>query len=389
MNLSYNQLLCDLQKAYLKARIHKRHRAYQLNFQAELNRNLHELADELWSRTYKPMPSTCFVINDPKKREIMAAHFRDRIVHHLFFDYVYPMFLNTFISDSYSCISGRGTHFGIKRLQHHIRSCSHNYSQDCYVMKMDIRGYFMHIRRDLLLDFCLDTYSRMRSHRNRETNLAWDELLDFDFITYLTKVIVCHNPIEGCIMRGRKSDWDDLPHDKSLFHSPAGCGLPIGNLTSQLFSNVYLNLLDQYVKRVLGAKYYGRYVDDFYIVSGSKAELRAYIPQICDFLENKLSLKLHAGKLRIVNAKHGVEFLGAFIKPWRTYLSNSTLHRILPKIYKQIENSSAERLEHSINSYLGVFKHHASLRQRRGIFLNRKLIRRGCLNRFVTKFEHY
>ena len=259
MKLTREQLLDDLHTAYLDARRHKRSKPYQLRFEERLEENLEELCNALYTRTYRPLPSSCFIITDPKKREVFAAAFRDRIVHHLYYNYTYRLFERTFILDSYSCLAGRGTHFGIRRLQEHIRSESRNYTRPCYVMKMDIRGYFMSINRERLLQIALDSLDRMATHKvSRHRKERWADVLDMEFIRWLTAEIILLNPLVGCRVVGSQSDWDGLPRNKSLFNSGPGCGLPIGNLTSQLFSNIYLNQLDQYMKRNLHCRHYGR-----------------------------------------------------------------------------------------------------------------------------------
>ena len=175
--LSREQLLADLYQAYYDARRHKRHKPYQLRFEAHLEDNLQNLCEALYSRTYKPYPSTCFIITDPKKREVFAADFRDRIVHHLYYNYTHELYERTFIYDSYSCIRERGTHFGISRLEQHIRQESQHYTVPCYVMKMDISGYFMHINRQRLLDICLATLERMSVHRIlKHVPTTWHQL---------------------------------------------------------------------------------------------------------------------------------------------------------------------------------------------------------------------
>lgn len=369
--LTYPQLLQDLHQAYQDARRHKGNKPYVKHFEMRLEHNLSELCYELWTRTYKPRPSTCFIICDPKKREVFAAEFRDRIVHHLYYNYVHEMLERTFIQDSYSCIKGRGTHYGIKRLEHHIRQESQNYQEECYVMKMDIRGYFMHINRKRLLDICMKRLTKMACHRvSKGSVTTWQELVDMDFVFYLTREIVLLNPVEDCRVRGREEDWRDLPHDKSLFHSQEGCGLPIGNLTSQLFSNVYLGELDDYMKRVLRCRHYGRYVDDFFVVGADKRWLHSLIPHICAFLRSHLGLVLHQGKLRILCVRQGVEFLGAYLKPWRRYVGNMCLRRMTRKL-KALNQSVSRydpshheetylRLRASINSFLGVLSHYRS-----------------------------
>ena len=359
-SISDEQLLLDLYRAYKDARKNKRGRSYQLGFEFSLEDNLVSLRDDLLAGTYKPAPATCFIIHDPKMREVFAAEFRDRIVHHLFYNYTHEVFERTFIYDSYSCIKGRGTHFGIERLKHHIRSVSAGYSRPCYVLKLDIRGYFMNIDRGRLLKISRDTLLRKRSRLP----------VDFHFVDYLLETIICSDPVENCHVLGSADDWNDLPVEKSLFHSAAGCGLPIGNLSSQLFSNVYMNVFDQYVKRGLKCRHYGRYVDDAYIVSGSLPHLKGMIPALASFLRDSLGLELSWDKIRIVDVRYGVEFLGAYIKPFRTYVSSSSLARMKNKLnaYNRGDLMSARHLQSSVNSFLGVLSHYDSYCVRRVLF---------------------
>ena len=355
--LSREQLLADLYQAYYDARRHKRHKPYQLRFEADLERNLNALCDELYNRTYKPYPSTCFIITDPKKREVFAADFRDRIVHHLYYNYTHELYERTFIYDSYSCIRDRGTHFGIARLEQHIRQESQHYTVPCYVMKMDISGYFMHINRQRLLDICLATLERMSVHRIlKHVPTTWQEVLDMDFVRYLTHEIVLLNPIKDCRLHGSEEEWADLPQSKSLFHSPAGCGLPIGNLTSQLFSNVYLNVLDQYVKRNLKCRHYGRYVDDFYVVSADREHLLVVAERVKQMLAARLDLAINDGKTKIVTTWHGVEFLGAYVKPYRQYASRPMVSRMREKL-RHLPWENREKVMASLQSYEGLLSH--------------------------------
>ena len=355
--LSREQLLADLYQAYYDARRHKRHKPYQLRFEAHLEDNLQNLCEALYSRTYKPFPSTCFIITDPKKREVFAADFRDRIVHHLYYNYTHELYERTFIYDSYSCIRERGTHFGISRLEQHIRQESQHYTVPCYVMKMDISGYFMHINRQRLLGICLATLERMSVHRIlKHVPTTWQEVLDMDFVRYLTHEIVLLNPIKDCRLHGSEEEWADLPQSKSLFHSPAGCGLPIGNLTSQLFSNVYLNVLDQYVKRNLKCRHYGRYVDDFYVVSADREHLLVVAERVKQMLAARLDLAINDGKTKIVTTWHGVEFLGAYVKPYRQYASRPMVSRMREKL-RHLPWENREKVMASLQSYEGLLSH--------------------------------
>lgn len=374
-SITKEQLLLDLYRAYKDARKHKRSRIYQLKFEFNLEENLIDLRNELIYGNYKPYSSNCFIIHDPKMREVFAANFRDRIVHHLFYNYTHEMFERSFIYDSYSCIKNKGTHFGIERLKHHIRSVSKGYSKPCYVLKIDIKGYFMNINRSILLELSRKTLSK---YKNK---------FDVSFVDYLLEIIIKSNPIESCNVIGRFEDWDNLPDDKSLFHAKENCGLPIGNLSSQLFSNVYMNVFDQYVKRDLKCRHYGRYVDDAYIVSDDRNYLKSLILKISHFLDNELGLKIHPYKTRIFNAYHGVEFLGAYIKPFRTYISSSSLRRIRKKLVDcKIEDK--KHLQSSINSFLGVFSHYDSYCLRKVIFENNiRLKSVGKFNSYYLKLN--
>ena len=384
-SITKERLLEDLYRAYKDARKHKRGKAYQLKFEFNLEDNLVALRDELYNQAYKPLPSTCFIIHDPKMREVFAANFRDRIVHHLFYNYTYGLFERTFIADSYSCLKGRGTHYGINRLRHHIRSVSAGYSRPCYVLKMDVKGYFMSINRGHLLAICRDSLERMRRHKAGPDGVTWEQKIDYPLVDYLLEQIVTLDPTRGCVKLGVAEEWDALPSEKSLFHSADNCGLPIGNLSSQLFSNVYMNVFDQYVKRNLGCRHYGRYVDDAYIVSDDRRYLKTLIPQIRDFLERELGLSLNEEKTRIYDARQGVEFLGAYLRPFRTYVANGSLRRMRHKLMMTTAGLSAAgrcgcsvanderaaRLHYvraAVNSWLGVLSHCDSFCLRRVLF---------------------
>ena len=209
---------------------------------------------------------------------------------------------------------------------------------------------------------------------SRPGGKRWCEVVDMDFVEYLTHVIVEQDPTIGCRRRGTALDWYGLPREKSLFYSSPGCGMPIGNLTSQLFSNVYLNELDQYAKRYLHCRHYGRYVDDFYVVSADRDWLRSLQRPLTDFLETHLNLSVNSGKTVIVDARQGVEFLGAFLKPHRRYVSNRTLHRMRQKIPMLAKTPSAEKLQCSLNSFLGILGHYRSYRLRREMFYNLRYV---------------
>lgn len=346
---------------------------------------MEELCDDLYYRRYKPLPSKCFIVDYPKKREIFAAMFRDRIVHHLYFNYTHSLYERTFIQDSYSCIKGRGTHYGIGRVTDMCRKESRNWQRKCYVMHLDIRGYFMHIVRKRLLEIAVASLRKMSSHHiSKESVTTWGDVLDMDFVIWLTEIIVMLDPKENCIITGSPDGWNGLDPAKSMLHLEDGIGLPIGNLTSQLFSNVYLNVLDQFVKRSLGCKYYGRYVDDACIVSHDKRHLVSLVPVIRDFLKTELGLDLHIGKLVVSEVHRGVEFLGAYIKPYRTYMSRHSLTRMEEKI-ADMDYSKPWKVIRSVNSYLGIMAHTSSYKIRRRMFLKPEFLRIGLFDEGLTK----
>ena len=381
--LTRDALLLDLHAAYQLARMHKAGKGYVRTFEKDLDGNLSRLADDILSRSYAPEPSSCFVITRPKKREVFAAQFRDRIVHHLYYNYVHELFERTFIQDSYSCIRKRGTHYGISRLRKHILSESRNYAENCWAMKIDIRGYFMHIDRQRLLDIALDILRRMGTHKADGVR-TWSDVTDMDFVEWLTREIVLLNPAANCKMIGSTEEWSGLDHEKSLFNMPEGCGLPIGNLTSQLMSNVYMNEFDQFMKRTLKCRHYGRYVDDAFVVSRDRRWLRSLVPSVRMFLKERLGLELHEGKTQIADVRRGVEFLGAFIKPYRTYMSHASLGRVMESV-RTMDIADKDRVWRSVNSFLGIMGHYDSFNVRSGIFLTPRLLQVAAFDRDMSK----
>lgn len=357
------QILTDLFQAYFDARKNKRNTANAIAFEKNLETNLFELHEEIINYNYEPQSSICFMVNKPVKREIFAADFRDRVVHHFIYNYISPIFETTFINDSYSCRKGKGTHYGIKRIDHFIRSCSENYSKDCYILKLDIRGYFMSINKKLLFDKVKSTLLKKRIKIT----------FDLPLVLYLLEKTIFNNPVENCRIKGSKSDWQGLPNSKSLFKVPKTNGLPIGNLTSQLFGNIYLNELDHFVKHNLVIKYYGRYVDDFVIVHPNKYYLQFIIPKITSFLKEELKLDLHPKKIYLQHFSKGVSYLGAVIKPHRIYISNRTKgnfyaalqkHNAIARDHKPAKEEK-EQFISSVNSYLGIMHHYKTYKLRR------------------------
>ena len=350
-HLSYDEtLLTDLFRAYYDARKNKRNTKSQLRFELHLESNLLSLYHQLRQRKYKPSPSICFVIEDSVKREVFASEFRDRVVHHLYWNYVSELFERLFVYDSYSCRKGKGTLKGILRLEHHIRSATHNFTRPAYILQLDIQGYFMHIRRSVLKEIVLEVL-----HRYGYT----DPLL-----LYLTDVIIDKDPLQNCRYCGKLTDWKGLPDSKCLSKQPNGVGLPIGDLTSQLFSNIFLNKLDRFVVYQLGFKHYGRYVDDFWLIDADKMRLNNAVERINSLLLN-LGMKLHPKKVKISKCTDKISFLGAVCSPWHRHASKRTTQKFKNKLLlmelmcskKAIDDATCRKISARINSYLGYLGH--------------------------------
>ena len=277
-------------------------------------------------------------------------------MHHLYCNYVADLFDRLFIYDSYSCRKGKGTLFGIERLEHHIRSATHNFTRPAYILQLDIQGYFMHIRRDLLHNIVTETLQHYG---------YTDPLLLF-----LTDVIILKDPLQHCRYCGNPTDWDGLPDSKCLSKQPEGVGLPIGDLTSQLFSNIFLNRLDRFVQFDLGFKHYGRYVDDFWLIDTDKERLCEAIEPIRQFL-SEIGMVLHPKKIRLHPCTDKVSFLGAVCAPYYRHASKRTTKKFRRKLReweKEIANlhSITDKRERQqrlndcracVNSYLGYLGH--------------------------------
>lgn len=353
--------------AYLDARRHKHWKTNTLQFSLRSEENLIRLASDIKKRIYKIKPSLCFIALSPVKREIFAGDFRDRIVHHFIFNELNFYYDRLFINDCYSCRKKRGTDYGIRRIAKFMKKASKNYHRPAYILKLDISGYFMNIDRKLL-------YQQNKYLIKRFLN---DEPEKINTLLYLLKLVIFNDPTKYCRQRGPLSDWNSLPKNKSLFTARLGHGLPIGNLTSQLFGNVYLNEFDHFIKEKLKCRYYGRYVDDMVFVSSNKEFLKSLIPKINAYLKTKLGLTLHPKKIYLQPYQNGVKFLGVFIKPRRIYIGSRIKGNFYKKI-KSISNQTTSGLKKQplndpvadpafLNSYLGLMKKYQTFNLRRKI----------------------
>ncbi len=339
-------------KAYFDASQHKRGKHSQLAFEWQLEHNIFELYDELVSKTYRPGQSICFIVKHPVKREIFAANFRDRVVHHFIFNILNPLIEKELLHDVYSCRIGKGTLYGIQRAQSKMQSCSENYSQNAYVLKLDISGYFMNMNKNLL-------------YQKVERIIDKNELflpIQSCWLKQLVYQNIFHDPTTDCKFQSFPDEWKDLPKNKSLFYTTPQCGLPIGNLTSQLYGNLYLNDFDHFVKRDLNIKYYGRYVDDFYLLHRCKSVLLETITHIRSRLSAVEMLTLHPHKVYLQHISNGFAFLGVFIKPYCRYIGRrikSGLFHALDELLYCTDLVQFRTCQSRIQSYRSMLQHHS------------------------------
>ena len=268
-----------------------------------------KLHQELKEETYQHGGYEAFKLNDPKPRDIHKALVRDRLVHHALCRIIYPFFDRKFIHDSYSCRVGKGTHAAMNRFRTFAREVSRNDRRTCWVLKCDIRKFFANIDHEIL--------KAILGKHIKNKSVIW----------------LCGQIIDSFHTEGN-----------------ASIGLPLGNLTSQLFVNVYMNEFDHFMKRELKARRYVRYADDFVILQNDKTYLENLLPQISKFLETKLKLSLHPNKVSIATFASGVDFLGWVHFPTHRVLRNATKWRMLRKIER-------ECTPQTLASYKGMLSH--------------------------------
>ena len=368
MEISSDHLLLDIYTAYLEARRHKRHTRNQLRFEVNVEEEVMKLHSAITARTYAPRRSVAFMVYKPVQREVFCADFADRVVHHLIFSYINPIFEQVFLPTSFSCRKGRGTLFGIRTMQRQLALCTENHTREAHILKLDVRGYFMSINRSLLFDELEKTLAHFR-HLPAADGAAetWNDRLDYDLVFFLLRQIVFSDPVEGCLIKGDKKEWNGFPPSKTLFGQQKGVGLPIGNLTSQLFSNIYLNRFDHWVVGELGCSHYGRYVDDFYIIHQNADYLKGLIPKIRDYLKRELRLTLHPSKVYFQNSRRGCAFLGAFVKD-RQLLAGKRISGNFKAAACACTVSKSERqVVAKMNSYLGLLRHYSTRKLRKKV----------------------
>lgn len=316
LNSSYHDIISveNLLEAWREFSSGKRSRADVQEFEENLMDNILKLRDDLVSKTYKHSEYWAFKISDPKPRDIHKASVRDRLLHHALYRRLYPFFDRTFIADSYSCRDNRGVHKALERFSGFSGKVSKNYTKTAWVLKCDIRKFFASI------DHCI-----------------------------LTSIIKSYIPDEDIC-------WLLSQITGSFSSTESGVGLPLGNLTSQLLVNVYMNEFDQFAKHKLRAKYYIRYADDFVLMSPDRECLERQLPLIESFLMERLRLALHPLKVSIATVSSGIDFLGWVHFPHHRTLRTTTKKRML----KSIREEGVK--DETIQSYLGLLGHGNTLK---------------------------
>ena len=334
----------EVYAAYLDCKKRKSKSTSYTRFAANEAANIYSLWEDLNNRTYTIGRSDAFCVTRPKVREVFAAQFRDRIVHHLLMLRLLQYFEEAFIEDTYNCRKNKGTDYGICRIARYMQNNS-----DKWVLKCDIKHFFMNIDKQLLANR-LEVFIRGIYRRD-----------DIDDVVALVKQIVVHRPELNCIRKGDLGLWEVLPKGKSLFKSDGNHGLAIGNLTSQIFANYYLTPLDNWLGNMDGVEY-GRYVDGFVLVS-ERERLLELIPEIRERLLG-LGLTLHPDKIHLQPVRHGIKFLGSVIKHDRLYAGNRTVSNAyeLARGYDRVKDKegSIEKFAQRYNSYMGYLIHKKS-----------------------------
>ena len=352
----------DVVAAYFDCRRAKRNTGSALEFEQDLERNLSRLYEELADGAYRPGRSICFVITRPKPREVWAAEFRDRVVHHLLYNHIGPRFERSFIVDTFACIKGRGTLRAAEGLESKIRSVTQNWSRSAYCLKCDLANFFVSIDKPILLELLL---AKVREPFWRE----------------LTELVLMHDPRSDYEYRGDPTMMGLVPHHKRLLEQASHLGLPIGNLSSQFFANVYLDVLDQHAKHQLRARHYVRYVDDFVFLHESPERLNEILADVTAFLPAQLGARINPRKTILQPIDRGVDFVGQVIKPWRRETRKRTRNEAL----RRVAETPGRDLMPVANSYFGLLRQATASHQDRAQLANLLRSLGKAVDRDLTK----
>lgn len=345
---------------YRACRRRKRGTANAQRYELRLLDQLVDTARTLQDRTYAPTRSLCFVARQPKAREIHAADFRDRVVHHVLVPRLEALFEPVFIHDLYSNRLGKGTHAAVDRLAHFMRAASANGQQPAWYLQLDVRNFFNSIDQARLFRIINRRLKKAVQGGRLSDAEAWD-------LSWLTRVILKQDLASETRLRCTPAELARVPAHKRLSSAPPGKGLPIGNLTSQFFGNVYLNALDQCVKHQQRCRYYLRYVDDTILIDRSPAQLRAWEQQIEHYLAEELELALKPER-RLRPVTDGADFLGYIVRPRYRLVRRRVVGNLREKLAAfqhahvsahslRLPPAQREQLRATLASYVGHFVH--------------------------------
>lgn len=351
---------------------------YRLNYEYDL----FQLAHEVETGTYHPSTSICFCVTRPKLREVFAANFRDRIVHHWLMMKLNPLFEQRFVEQgnvSFNCRKGFGTQAAVEQVKQDIFTVSSGYTKPAFVGHFDIVGFFMSIKKNILIRFLKEfVYEHYKGD-------------DIDLVFRTLCIVVQHNPSKDCEVHGKTELFKDLPKNKSLFYVDANSGLPIGNLTSQILANFYLSYFDEVMINWCserGGKYV-RFVDDFVVILPVMKDVFNSFIFARSYLRDNLGITLHDDKKYIQHYSKGLKFVGYVVKYGRIYLSNRTFGHFADRLYKvdRICRSLYEsdicymsdiaELNHqlqALNSYIGFSAHTNNYGMRLKMLLQNKYL---------------
>ncbi|WP_130537712.1 reverse transcriptase domain-containing protein [Thiomicrorhabdus indica] len=336
----YPFTLEEVFKAYYSCRKNKRNSDHQIQFEMDLEKNLINLFEEIKSQRYKPLPSEVFVVTKPKPREVWAAQFRDRVVHHIIYNRISPWYHKRFIQDSYACIPGRGIHNAVTRAVKATRKETKNYKDIAYFGKFDLANFFASIH--------LPTVWKIFKR---------DGVLENDVLQFLLHETLFNQRREEAIKKGNALNFSKVPEHKSLFKAHQDRGLPIGNLDSQLIANVVMNELDWYMKHVVGVEHYIRYVDDILIIHQDIRFIKRCHLLMENFVSKRLLMNFNPKKTIFNQTSKGIDLLGYFILPGRVYLRRNTYRRVERNLANSKLNLNKENFDKSLAAYRGMFSH--------------------------------
>lgn len=321
--MNYYELVTaeNIFSAWYAFRKGKQNKRDVMEFERNLEDNVFQLLEDLNTKSYKHQGYSTFHVYDPKFRIINKACVRDRVVHHLVYNFLEPIFQPTFIYHSYACQKEKGIHKAVEELSKNLRQASHNYTRTLWSLKLDIKKFFDSVNHEVLLQ------------------LLKRKIKDDDTLWFLEEIIQSYHSSQGL-----------------------GIGLPIGNLTSQIFANIYLSELDYYAKCTLRERYYFRYADDFIFLHSDKSYLEKIEASVKNFVTERLRMTVHPNKIHYRKFSQGVDFVGYVLLPHYRVLRTKTKKRMFKKITGMVNKYNEDKmselsLHQSTQSYLGLLTH--------------------------------